>query len=203
MVRTAVKAKARAVDASPAGLASRFADLMRPNFTGTLTVEGAVVTLSADEIATRYDFSNAPTTGMVKVSADDFSTEESLEQLMQGATVKAGGMTTELLPVLLVPIATQVAIAAAKALAMYYITHRGEDFDKSDAAKACVVAMGLALIPFVGPLGTVGQFVPVAAKILQVAPSFAYADLAKAAIGMLDEIVPLVLMLIKARKAAS
>lgn len=203
-VRTAVKTRAKAVDKSPVGLANQFADLMRPNFTGTLTVEGPVVSLSADDLTTRYDFTNAASTGSVTVSSDDFSTEVPLDQLMQGATVRAGGgMTTEVLPVLLIPIATQVAIAAAKALAMYYITHRGEEFDKSDAAKACVVAMGLALVPFVGSLGTVGQFVPVAAKILEVAPSFAYKDIARAAIGMLDQIVPIVLMLIKARKSAT
>lgn len=202
-VRTAVKTRAKAVDKSPTGLANQFADLMRPNFTGTLTVEGPVVSLSADDLTTRYDFTETPTTGTVTVSSDDFSTEVPLDQLMQGATVRAGGMTTEVLPVLLVPIATQVAIAAAKALAMYYITHRGEDFDKSDAAKACVVAMGLALVPFVGSFGAVGQFVPVAAKILEVAPSFAYKDIARAAIGMLDQIVPIVLMLIKARKSAT
>jgi predicted small lipoprotein YifL len=202
MMRSAAKAKAKGTDASATGLASRFAELMRPNFTGTLTVAGPVVTLTFEELATSYDFSATPQTGTVTVTSEDFSTEVPLDELMKGASLRAGGMTTEVLPVLLVPIATQVAIAAAKALAMYYITHHGEDFDKSDALKACVVAMGLSLIPFVGQLGTVGQFVPVAAKILAASGSFAYKDIAKAAIGMLDEIVPIVLALLKARKGA-
>jgi hypothetical protein len=204
-VRTMVKTKARSADAplSATGLAARFADLVKPTFTGSLFVLGPIVTLTTDGIATRYDFARSPETGTVVVSSGEFTTELPLDELMPATSGKpAGSMQAEVLPVLLVPIATQCAIAAAKALAMYAITHRGEEFDKSDALKACVVAMGLSLIPFVGPFGTAGALVPVAAKILASSTSFAFADIAKAAVGLLDEIVPIVLMLIKSRKAA-
>ena len=204
-LRQAVKTKAKGADAplTAPGLAGRFAELVRPTFTGTLAVLGPLVTVTADGLSTRYDFTNTPETGTVVVTSGEFTTELPLDELMPANAAKpAGGMQTEVLPVLLVPIATQCAIAAAKALAMYYITHRGEEFDKSDALKACVVAMGLSLIPFVGQFGTAGALVPVAAKILASSTSFAFADLAKAAVGMLDEIVPIVLMLIKSRKAA-
>ena len=198
LMRTAAKAKAKSAEG--AAMATRFATALKPTFKGTLAVKGTLVSLSFEQELTTYDFKDAPATGMVIVTSDEFSAEMPLEDLMRGAAMGPG---TEALPVLLVPIATQVAIAAAKALAMYYITHRGEAFDKSDAAKATVVAMGLALIPFVGNLGTVGSFVPVAAKLLASSSSFAYKDLAKAAIGMVDEIVPLVLALIKARRASA
>jgi hypothetical protein len=196
-MRMAGKVKAKSTDAS--ALAVRFAEAIKPSFAGQIGVKGSVVSMRFEETLTHYDFRDAPATGMVLISADEFTTEMPLEDLMRGAAV--GGQGSEALPVLLVPIATQVAIAAAKALAMYYITHRGEEFDKGDAAKATVVAMGLALIPFVGAFGTAGQFLPVAAKLLATSSSFAYKDLAKAAIGMVDEIVPLVLALIKARRA--
>jgi hypothetical protein len=196
-VRMAGKVKAKSADAS--AMAVRFAEAIKPSFAGQIGVKGAVVSLRFEETVTYYDFKDTPATGVVLISADEFTTEMPLEDLMRGAAV--GGQGTEALPVLLVPIATQVAIAAAKALAMYYITHRGEEFDKGDAAKATVVAMGLAMIPFVGAFGTAGQFLPVATKLLATSGSFAYKDLAKAAIGMVDEIVPLVLALIKARRA--
>lgn len=199
MTRQASKARAKSVEG--AVLAQRFADAMKPGFTGKLRVQGAQVHLEFDGAVTTYDFTTTAQSGQVRVISDEFSAELPLEDLMRGAAV-GGGQGTEVLPVLLVPIATQVAIAAAKALAMYYITHRGEDFDKGDAAKATVVAMGLALIPFVGQMGAVGSFVPIAAKLIASSSSFGYADLAKAAIGMVDEIVPLVLALIKARRAA-
>lgn len=196
-VRTASTVKAKSAEAS--AMASRFASAVKPSFRGQLSAKGSLVSLRFEESLTTYDFKDAPSTGMVLVSSDEFTAELSLEDLMRGAAI--GGQGSEALPVLLVPIATQVAIAAAKALAMYYITHRGEEFDKSDAAKATVVAMGLAMLPFVGALGSVGQFLPVATKLLSASSSFAYKDLAKAAIGMIDEIVPLVLALIKARRA--
>lgn len=192
-------AKARTQSADGAALANRFATALKPTFKGAIGVRGAVVSLRFEDESTTYDFAEAAESGMVIVGAGEFSAELPLSEVMRGAAL---GQGSEALPVLLVPIATQVAIAAAKALAMYYITHRGAEFDKSDAAKAAVVAMGLALIPFVGNFGTIGAFVPVAAKLLATSSSFAYADLAKAAIGMLDEIVPIVLALIKARRAA-
>jgi hypothetical protein len=196
-MRAAGKVKAKSAEAS--SMAVRFAEAIKPSFAGQIAVKGSVVSLRYEETLTSYDFKNAPSTGMVLISSDEFTAEMPLEDLMRGAAI--GGQGPEVLPVLLVPIATQVAIAAAKALAMYYITHRGEEFDKGDAAKATVVAMGLALIPFVGNMGTVGAFVPVAAKLLASSSSFAYKDLAQAAIGMIDEIVPLVLALLKARRA--
>lgn len=199
MIRQASKARAKSVEG--AVLAQRFADAMKPGFSGKLRVQGAQVHLEFDGAVTTYDFTTTAQSGQVRVISDEFSAELPLEDLMRGAAV-GGGQGTEVLPVLLVPIATQVAIAAAKALAMYYITHRGEEFDKGDAAKATVVAMGLALIPFVGQMGTIGSFVPIAAKLIASSSSFGYADLAKAAIGMVDEIVPLVLALLKARRAA-
>lgn len=196
--RQATKVRAKSVEG--AILAQRFADAMKPGFNGILRVQGALVHLEFDGATTTYDFTTTAQSGQVRIISDEFSAELPLEDLMRGAAV--GGQGAEVLPVLLVPIATQVAIAAAKALAMYYITHRGEEFDKGDAAKATVVAMGLALIPFVGQMGTVGSFVPLAAKLIATSSSFGYKDLAKAAIGMVDEIVPLVLALIKARRAA-
>jgi hypothetical protein len=196
--RASVRVKAKSAEG--AAMASRFAEAMKPTFSGGVSLTGTVVSLRFDDSLTTYDFKQTPSTGTVTVSADDFSAEMPLEDLMRGAAVGPG--SAEVLPVLLVPIATQVAIAAARTLAMYYITHRGEEFDKSDAAKACVVAMGLALIPFIGNFGAAGAFLPVATKLLASSSSFAYRDLAKAAIGMIDEIVPLVLMLVRARKAA-
>lgn len=178
--------------------ADRFAEALRTTFRGKLRRTGEVVTLESEDIIVHYDFSRADETGQVRITSEGFETEMALSEVLAGA--KSGEVGTEALPVLLVPIATQVAIAAAKALAMYYITHRGEEFDKSDAIKVTVVAMTLAVVPFVGSLGTFGQFVPIAGKLLASSSSFAFKDLAKAAVSMVDEIVPLVVWLIKQRK---
>lgn len=182
-------------------LAQRFVAALKENYRGQVRLAGAVVTLEdAEGLAVSYDFSRAEKAGAVRVTSEGFETELELEAVLTGAS--GGQFGTEALPVLLIPIATQVAIAAAKALAMYYITHRGEEFDKGDALKVTVVAMSLAVVPFVGSLGTVGQFVPIAGKLLASSSSFAFKDLAKAAVSMVDEIVPLVVWLVKQRKKA-
>jgi hypothetical protein len=195
-LRQGQRLAARNTDA--ASLAGRFADAVKANFTGGVTVRGAIVTLSFDDgnPSTSYDFTRTPENGHVVVTSEDFSTDVPVEELMKGAAT-AG---TEVLPALLAPIAIQVCTAAAKSLALYYITHRGDDFDKSEAVKVTVVAMGLALIPFVGQVGAVGQLAPVAVKLLASSSSFAYKDLAKAAVGMMDEIVPIVVLLVKKYK---
>lgn len=181
-------------------LANRFAEALRATYTGAITVRGAVVTLSFEGTpATVYDFSRTPETGQVAVTSEDFETDVALEELMKGAAT--GGATAEVLPALLVPIAIQVCTAAAKSLALYAITHRGDEFDKGEAVKVTVVAMGLALIPFIGQVGTVGQLAPLAVKLLASSSSFAYKDLAKAAVGMIDEILPVVVMLVKKHRS--
>ncbi|MDB5098753.1 MAG: hypothetical protein JWM80_3174, partial [Cyanobacteria bacterium RYN_339] len=112
------------------------------------------------------------------------------------------GEDKEILPVLLVPIAVQMTAAAAESLALYWIQHRGDAFQRDDAIRAMAIAMGVSLIPFMAEVRYLGHLAPVAARILAVAPAFDAISIAKAALPMLGEVVQALREIWKERKAA-
>jgi type IV secretory pathway protease TraF len=114
----------------------------------------------------------------------------------------ADGDGPEVLPALLIPIAVQMTAAAAEALALYWLDHHGAAFQKDEAVKAMVVAMGVSLVPFMAEVKYLGHLAPVAAKILAVAPAFDAVSIAKAAVPMIGEIVLALREIWKERKAA-
>lgn len=179
-------------------LAQAFLTALGDSYPGTPALNGAQVVLQdADGHTTTYDFSQAGTTGMVLVNFDGFRMPVPLDEVMASAQPDSGQASADFLPLLLGPIAIDVAIAGAEGLAAYYIGHHGGDFNKGDAVKASLVAMGTALIPFLGSLEDLAEMAPVALHVLETANSLSGGDLAEAALASLSEIVPVVYSLIK------
>ena len=172
-----------ATSAKSDALAREFAQQIQKNFSGTVTTRGAVVTLRYQDTApTVYDFSKTPKTGKVTIKSQDVVVEMPLSKVMQQTTVDA-------LPALLVPIAIEVALGAAKGLSIYWLTHQGDKFNKQEAIKATAVGMLASLIPFVGHLPIIDRLFPLAVTVLSASKTLYYKDIAQAALGMVDEIV--------------
>lgn len=183
-----------------ASLARQFYERVKANYAGSVAIEGDRVTLTyPDQPVSIYDFSDTPRTGKVAVTIGSFETELSMADLMASAPEE--GVGTEVLPALLVPIALDMAAAGGQALIMYWIGHRGDEFDKGDAAKAVALAMALAIVPFLGEMTALGHILPVAAKLVASSNGFAAKEIMRAAAGMSGEIIELVKYLIKLRKA--
>lgn len=183
----------QAASAKSDSLARDFAIGVQKRFDGMVSVRGSVVTLRYHLMApTTYDFSRTPKTGLVRVSAKDFDLQLPIDKVMQEVEIDA-------LPALVVPIAIEVALGAAKGLSIYWLTHRGEAFDKQEAIKATAVGMLAALIPFVGNIPILDQLFPLAVNVVSASKTLHYKDIAQAALGLVDEIV-IVISQIKWRK---
>lgn len=158
-VASSTQTRAMALDG--AGRANQLAALVKGEFKGTVAVKGAVVTLTStagDKVT--YDFGATARTGMVAVTSGDATTSVSSDKVVESASGN-----DKFLPVVIVPIAIDVAFGGAKALALYWITHR-HDFNRDDAIKACVIGMTEALLDFV-PYGQYFKWlVPIAADII-------------------------------------
>ena len=164
-------------------MARAFALEMQKRFDGLVSTRGSLVTLRYHGMAsTVYDFSKTPRTGVVKITTKDYEVEMPLSKVMQQGELDA-------LPALLVPIAIEVALGAAKGLSIYWLTHRGEAFDKQEAIKATAVGMLASLIPFVGNIPVIDQLFPLAVNVLSASKTLHYKDIAQAALGLVDEIV--------------
>lgn len=192
---------------APAGLASqsvsehakKFAGLVKPRFKGTVTVKGSVVTLTAPEQGpVSYDFKTAPQDGQVTVTAEGFSTKVSEQRLLE--TVAHGD---KILPPMVVTIAIHVAIGGAKALAIYWLTHR-DDFDKEEAIRATVIGMGTALVAFL-PYGQYMKWlVPIAVDLIMSVKVGDLKEIMAAAMKQVDKIVEVIKRMLDAesKKAA-
>ncbi|MNR80318.1 hypothetical protein D3C72_110380 [compost metagenome] len=164
-------------------MARAFAVEMQKRFDGLVSTRGSVVTLRYQLMApTVYDFGKTPRTGLVKVSTKDYDVELPLSKVMQVGEFDA-------LPALVIPIAIEVALGAAKGLSIYWLTHRGEAFNKQEAIKATAVGMLAALIPFVGNIPVLDQLFPLAVNVLSASKTLHYKDIAQGALGLVDEIV--------------
>ena len=174
---------AQAASQKSDAMARAFAVEMQKRFDGLVSTRGSVVTLRYQLMApTVYYFGKTPRTGLVKVSTKDYDVELPLSKVMQGGEFDA-------LPALVIPIAIEVALGAAKGLSIYWLTHRGEAFNKQEAIKATAVGMLAALIPFVGNIPVLDQLFPLAVNVLSASKTLHYKDIAQAALGLVDEIV--------------
>lgn len=197
LARQAALTRARATEGPPA---RQFYERMKGHYTGSLTITGDRVTLAyPDQPAAIYDFAETARSGQVHVTIGEFQTLLPFADLMEGAADDGAG--AEVLPVLLVPIALDMAAAGAQALALYWLGHRGDAFDKRDAAKAVALGMALAIVPFLGEMSALGKIVPVAAKLVAGAGGFGAREIARAAAAMSGEILDLVKYLYKLHKA--
>ncbi|MDB5097153.1 MAG: hypothetical protein JWM80_1574 [Cyanobacteria bacterium RYN_339] len=178
--------------------AKAFAAQMTSQFTGTVQVKGSVVTLSAKDQATvTYDFKDTPRTGQVAVSTEGFSTTVSEKKLLEVAAGSA--QHDKVLPALVVAIAVHVAIGGAKALAIYWLTHR-ENFNKQDAIRATVVGMGTALVAFL-PYGQYMEWlVPIAVDILMQVKLGDFKEIAAIAMKQVDKIVEVIKRILHAQE---
>lgn len=164
-------------------MARTFAADMQKRFNGMVSTRGSVVTLRYQLMApTVYDFSKTPRSGKVTISTKDYEVEMPLSKVMQQGEIDA-------LPALVIPIAIEVALGAAKGLSIYWLTHRGDKFNKQEAIKATAVGMLASLIPFVGNIPVLDQLFPLAVNVLSASKTLHYKDIANAALGLVDEIV--------------
>ncbi len=164
-------------------MAREFAARVQKRFDGLVSTRGSVVTLRYQLMApTVYDFSKTPRNGLVSISTKDYQVEMPLDKVMQEVEIDA-------LPALVIPIAIEVALGAAKGLSIYWLTHRGEKFNKQEAIKATAVGMLASLIPFVGNIPVLDQLFPLAVNVLSASKTLHYKDIAEAALGLVDEIV--------------
>jgi hypothetical protein len=182
------------------GRAMQFEGLVKGQFLGQVTLTGTVVTLKGTKNApVVYDFVDAPRTGLVRVTSDGFSTTVSNEKLLE--TVSASAGTDKLLPAMIIPIAIDVAIGGAKALAIYWLTHR-TDFNRDDAIKACVVGMVSALLDFV-PYGVYFEWlVPIAVNIISQVKTGDFKEIAAIAMKDVDKVVEVVKKILHAQAQA-
>lgn len=190
---------ARQASEAPAILARRFADgLKAAGFQGSVVVDGGKVTVSPAQGPTLvYDF--AAGGGEVLVRLGEISIKLPVGEILSG--LGQAGQGSEVLPVLLVPIATHMAMGGAQALGMYWINHRGEDFDRGDAAKAVLVGMAVSALPFVGDLKGASGLAALGTKLVATSGGFDAASLARASVALIPELVAL-LKAWKAQKKA-
>lgn len=198
--QTAAARRAAAVQAREASPAKQFYQRMKGMYAGEVTIAGDRVSLAyPDQPVSVYDFADTAHTGQVRVTIGEFETAMAFADLM--ADAPEGGAGAEILPALLVPIALDMAAAGGQALVLYWLGHRGEDFDKGDAAKCVALAMALAIVPFLGEMSALGHILPVAAKLVGSSNGFAAKEVMRAAAAMSGEIIELVRFLIKLRKS--
>ena len=195
--KAAAQARGFAQQGSPA---RQFFERIKGSYAGHVERDGDRVTLTyPDQPVSVYDFTDTARTGQVRVTIGAFETTLDFAALMIGAPEE--GLGPEVLPALLVPIALDMAAAGGQALIMYWISHRGEEFDKGDAAKAVALGMALAIVPFLGEMSALGHILPVAAKLVANSNGFAAREVMRAAAAMSGEIIDLVRYLLKLRKA--
>ena len=105
-----------------------------------------------------YDFSHTPSSGKVVFRAGDLQTEFKWSPEDQ--------VNTKAIPAIVVAVAVKMVWGGTKAFLKYWLTHRGDEFDKKDCVKAVVfgmVAEGLYAVPVVG--GVLGGYLwPIAWK---------------------------------------
>lgn len=180
--------QARAVE-SPSALAQRFAEGLRAaGFQGKIQVQGARVLVQLGEQQLSYDFGQSQ--GEVVVQLGELRLALPVGEILAGlGQVGAGGQGTEVLPVLLVPLATHMALGGAQALGLYWVQHRGEDFDRAEAAKAVLVGMAVAALPVFGDLKGAPGLAVLGTKLVASAGSFEAPALARAALALLPELV--------------
>lgn len=179
--------------------AQQFYARMKGAYQGQVALEGDRVSLtSPDQPVSVYDFSETARTGKVHLTIGEFTLDLAFAELMVSAP--DGETGTEVLPALLVPIAMDMAAAGGQALVIYWLRHRGDAFDKGDAAKAVGLAMALAIVPFLGEMSALGHVIPLAAKLVAACPSFEAREVMRAAAGLTGEFIDLVKVLIKLRK---
>lgn len=178
--------------------AKAFAAQVTPGFTGTVKVAGSVVTLAAkDQPTVRYDFKDTPRTGQVAVSTDGFTTSVSEQKLLEVASGSANH--EKVIPALVVAIAVHVAIGGAKALAIYWLTHK-DNFDKQEAIRATVIGMGTALVAFL-PYGQYMEWlVPIAVDILMQVKLGTFKEIAAIAMKEVDKIVEVIKRILHAQE---
>ncbi len=183
-----------------ASIARQFYERVKQTYAGQVAIEGERVSLTyPDQPVSIYDFTDTPRTGQVRVSIGEFETALPFADLMAGAPDE--GVGAEVLPVLLVPIALDMAAAGGQALVLYWLGHRGDEFDKGDATKVVALAMALSIVPFLGEMSALGHILPVAAKLIANSNGFAAREVMRAAAAMSGEIIDLVKYLLKLRKA--
>lgn len=182
-LNASLSSDAQATSQKSDAMAREFARQMQQRFDGLVSTRGSVVTMRYHGMAsTFYDFSKTPRSGVVKISTKDYEVEMPLSKVMQMGELDA-------LPALVIPIAIEVALGAAKGLSIYWLTHRGEAFNKQEAIKATAVGMLASLIPFVGNIPVLDQLFPLAVSVLSASKTLHYKDIAQAALGLVDEIV--------------
>jgi hypothetical protein len=123
-------------------------------------VRGAVVTVAtAGGPDATYDFTETPRTGMVTFRAGEFETTFKY-------SAKDGEINGKAVPAILVAIAVKMVWGGTVAFAKYWLTHRGDEFNRKDCVKAVVYGMvseGLTAIPGIG--GALSHFLwPIAWK---------------------------------------
>lgn len=188
---------------NPGELAAAFARSLE----GTrlaVRVQGSRVVLplyNDDEDELTYDFNTTPATGMVRVTARGYEVLVARSRLNVPAASAEGPQAEFLVTASLVPMALSVAFGGALGFATYCVRHPGDQFHRDEALKAAVAGMTAALVPFVSEVRYAQYLVPLAAAILQKARTLHYKDLAKAATGMLDDIIRVIGQMVGARVA--
>lgn len=195
------QAQAQGRHAAPASqLAREFGEQLSRQYGDKAARRGTTVTLTSGETRTIYEFSRTPDTGKVRVSSGEYTFEIPHATLLEGG--KAGEVNAEVLPAMLVPIAIQVGLGAALGVANYWIHHRGEKFVRADAVKAAVEGMLAAMIPITRDIKYAQFLVPLALALVKSAKTLNYKDLAKAAMDNLDDIVKVLIAVIKDMKSS-
>lgn len=180
--------------AGPAGLtpvqmAERFYARVKPSFKGQMSrLDAMVVMRSEGGLETRYDFTETVRSGNVRVMVDDFRTDFPYDRLM------ADDPQQEVLAAsLVVTIALQTAFGGARALAFYYVTHRGAAFKREDAIKVTVIGMGQALVSF-APYGRyLSALVPIVVEwLFSLKSKGDFASIAEVSVSNLDHLITVI-----------
>lgn len=173
---------------TPVQMAESFYARIKPSFKGRLARLDAMVLVRTDGgLETRYDFSETVRSGNVRVVVDDFRMDFPYERLM-AQDPRQGDLGASLI----VTIALQTAFGGARALAYYYVTHRGAAFNREEAIKVTVIGMGQALVSF-APYGRyLSMLVPIVVEWLYGLKSDDFAGIAKVSVGNLDKLIEVI-----------
>jgi len=141
-------------------MALRFANQLAARGGDRPKVRGAIVTVdTAGGPDATYDFTATPKTGMVTFRAGDYETTFKYP-------AKDDEINGKAVPAILVAIAVKMVWGGTVAFAKYWLTHRGDEFNRKDCVKAVVFGMvseGLTAIPGIG--GALSHFLwPIAWK---------------------------------------
>jgi hypothetical protein len=181
-------------------LSKEFESRLAEQYGAKVSRKGTAVTLQNGDSRTIYEFSATPRTGKVRVSSGEYTFELSHAKLIEGG--KTGEMNAEVLPAMLIPIAIQVGLGASMGVANYWLHHRGDAFKRDEAIKAAVEGMLVALIPITREIKYAQYLVPLAVAIVKSANSLNYKDLAKAAMASIDDIVRVLIAIIRDMKSS-